>query len=99
MMAGIKKAMILAAGFGSRLLPLTENIPKALVEVNGTPMIKNVIDKLVSFEIREIVVNIHHHADKIVKYFETSEFGAKIIIVNEEIILGTGGGIKNAKAF
>lgn len=96
-MIGIEKAMILAAGYGSRLLPITENIPKALVAVKGKPMIKNVVDKLISFGIKEIVVNVHHHADKIIKYFNDNQFEAKIITIAEEDILGTGGGIKNAK--
>jgi NDP-sugar pyrophosphorylase family protein len=90
-------AMILAAGFGTRLKPLTESIPKALVEFNGEPMVYHVIKKLESFGIRKIVLNTHHLAGKINDYFANNSFDAEIILVHEEKILGTGGAIKNAE--
>ena len=69
----LKKAMILAAGFGTRLLPLTDDIPKALIEANGKPMISNVINKLIDSGIEELVINTHYLADKIYEYFEKNK--------------------------
>lgn len=94
---GLRKAMILAAGFGTRLRPLTDNTPKALVEYEGEPMIRRVIRKLESGGIEEIVINTHHHADKMKEYFSLNSFDAKITLIHESEILGTGGAIKNAK--
>lgn len=93
----IKKAMILAAGYGTRLKPLTDTIPKALVKVNGIPMIELVLKRLISFGINEAVINTHHLADRIEEYFRKHEYGIKIHLIHEKEILGTGGGIKNAK--
>lgn len=95
----VKKAMILAAGFGTRLKELTKYTPKALIEYNGKPMIANVIERLISFGINEFVINCHHHAEQIVDYFNTNRFDARIQLVIEEEILGTGGGIKNAGSY
>ena len=95
----LTRAMILAAGFGTRLRPLTDKIPKALIKVNGKPMIENVILKLISFGITDIVVNTHHFAEQIEKYFSARKFNASINLINEEKILGTGGGIKNARRY
>lgn len=95
----LKKAMILAAGFGTRLLPLTETIPKALVPLNGKPMIEHVINRLIDFGIDEITVNSHHYSSLLKDYFERTSFTAKINLVIENEILGTGGGIKNAGRF
>jgi NDP-sugar pyrophosphorylase family protein len=92
-------AMILAAGFGTRLKPLTLTAPKALVKINGTPMIKLVLDKLICQGIDEVIVNAHHFSGQIEKYFEDNDFGIRIHIIREERILGTGGGIKNAEKF
>ena len=98
-MIELRKAMILAAGFGTRLHPLTLTKPKALVEINGAPMIKHVIKKLVSSGIQEIVVNAHHLAGQIEKYFSENDFDIRINLVCEKEILGTGGGIKNASSY
>jgi len=95
----LTKAMILAAGFGTRLQPLTSNKPKAFVKVNGVPMIENVIKKLAASGIKEIVVNAHHFASQLEKYFSDNDFGVRIHLICEKEILGTGGGIKNASAF
>jgi N-acetyl-alpha-D-muramate 1-phosphate uridylyltransferase len=98
-MPGIKKAMILAAGFGTRLKPLTDSVPKALVKVNGIPMIEHVINKLVGFGISYIVINTHHFAGQIEDFFNKKDFGVEIKLLYEKEILGTGGGIKNASEF
>ncbi len=91
--------MILAAGFGTRLKPLTDTVPKPLVKVNGKPMIDFVIRRLVEFGIKEIVINTHYLAEQIETYFKENDFGVKIILSYEKEILGTGGGIKNAEKF
>ncbi len=95
----LKKAMILAAGFGTRLKPLTDNLPKALVPFGKGTVISYQIEKLKSLGINEIIVNAHHYSDLILKYFQENDFGVKINIIVEEEILGTGGGILNAKEY
>lgn len=93
------KAMILAAGFGTRLKPLTDTLPKALVQYKNLPMISRQIDRLKSAGISEIVVNVHHFPEKMVSFFKENDFGVKIDLSIEKEILGTGGGILNAKDF
>jgi mannose-1-phosphate guanylyltransferase len=94
------KAMILAAGFGTRLRPLTETKPKALIPVANKPILARNIEYLISHGIREIIVNAHHHHQQIVDYLrEESSFGLNIQVKVEPEILGTGGGIKNVEDF
>ncbi len=94
------KAMILAAGFGTRLKPLTDTMPKALIPFKSRPLITHQIERLKSTGIDEIVVNVHHHIDKMMEFFDQNDFGIKIdLIIEESKILGTGGGILNAKDF
>ncbi|MCY7362373.1 MAG: NTP transferase domain-containing protein [Ignavibacteria bacterium] len=93
------KAMILSAGFGTRLLPLTNDIPKALVKYKGIPMINYQIQRMIELGADEIIVNVHHHSDKILKYFSENDFGIKISVIFENEILGSGGGILNASEF
>jgi mannose-1-phosphate guanylyltransferase len=94
------KAMILAAGLGTRLRPLTNFTPKALVPVVNKPMIGRTIEYLKQFGIRQIVVNAHHHSEKILKYLDSGRpFGVEIDVRVESRILGTGGGIKNTRDF
>ncbi len=93
------KAMILAAGLGTRLQPLTNNKPKALVEVHGKPMLGHLIHKLARVGIDEVVVNVHHFPAQIESYLSTPEFdGYKISVSDErEQLLDTGGGLKKAR--
>jgi mannose-1-phosphate guanylyltransferase len=94
------KAMVLAAGLGTRLRPLTENRPKALVEVAGRTLLGITLSRLRSFGIREVIVNAHHFADMIVAYLEANEnFGMRVQVSREEILLDTGGGLKKAAWF
>ncbi|MBW2358558.1 MAG: nucleotidyltransferase family protein [Deltaproteobacteria bacterium] len=94
------KAMILAAGLGTRLRPLTSNIPKALVPVGNRPVIDRVIQYLKKQGVSEIVVNAHHHHQQIVKHLNCGRpFGIDIDVRVEPEILGTGGGIKNTEDF
>lgn len=89
------QGMILAAGFGTRLRPLTDSKPKALVPVNGKPMLEHVIEKFISQNITEIFVNAHYFADQIKDFINNSNFKARIMVVAENEIMGTGGGIFN----
>ncbi|HCY00839.1 MAG TPA: hypothetical protein DG754_11935 [Bacteroidales bacterium] len=94
------KAMILAAGMGTRLKEYTQNKPKALVEVNGRPLIAHVISKLVEHGFTTIVVNVHHFANQLIEYLQDNSFGVEILISDEsQQLLNTGGGIINAQQF
>ena len=94
------KAMILAAGKGTRLQPLTNNTPKALVKIHGKPLLNIVINKLKDDGFTDIIVNVHHFADQIINYIKSIDFGVNITISDEKNqLLDTGGGILNAKSF
>lgn len=95
------KAMIFAAGLGTRLKPLTDHMPKALVPVAGKPMLEHVISKLKEAGFDEIVINVHHFANQIIDFLkEKDNFGIPIRISDEtEELLDTGGGIKKAASF
>jgi len=95
----INKAMILAAGFGTRLQPLTDNLPKALIPFKKGTMVSYQIEKLKRYGVNEIVINVHHFSELMIKYFQEYDFGVKINIIAEDEILGTGGGILNAKDY
>jgi MurNAc alpha-1-phosphate uridylyltransferase len=95
------KAMIFAAGIGSRLQPLTESKPKALVEIAGKTLLEITIQKLILFGCDEIVINVHHFASQIISFLkEKQNFGARIYISDEsDMLLDTGGGLKKASQF
>ena len=94
------KAMILAAGLGTRLRPLTDDRPKALVEVAGKTLLEITLQRLASFGIRDVIVNVHHFADMVVAYLKkNNNFGVRIEISREEVLLDTGGGLKKAGWF
>ena len=94
------KAMILAAGLGTRLRPLTGDRPKALVEVAGRTLLEIVLCRLREFGVREVIVNTHHYADMIVEYLKANgNFGMRIEVSREPALLDTGGGLKNAAWF
>ena len=79
------KAMILAAGLGTRLRPLTDDRPKALVEVNGRTLLEIVLARLRSFGVREVIINVHHFAGMIVEYLKSNgNFGMRIEVSREE---------------
>ncbi len=90
--------MIFAAGLGTRLKPLTDTMPKALVPVAGQPLLWHVIQKLKAAGFQRIVINVHHFAQQIIDYLNTNNnFGLDIRISDEtELLLETGGGIKKA---
>ena len=95
------KAMIFAAGLGTRLKPLTEHMPKAMVPVAGTPMLERVIVKLKDAGFTEIVINIHHFGQQIIDFLQARQnFGITIHVSDERgELLDTGGGIKKARPF
>src|SRR5215471_12650184 len=95
------KAMVLAAGLGTRLRPLTHDRPKALVEVGGKTLLEITLLRLRSFAVTEAIVNVHHFADKVVDYLKAhNNFGMHIEISREdELLLDTGGGLQKAAWF
>jgi NDP-sugar pyrophosphorylase family protein len=95
------KAMLLSAGLGTRLKPWTDDHPKALAEVNGKSLLQRNIEYLQTFGIKEIVVNVHHFADQIIKAIDVNEgWGSSVSISDEtDTLLETGGGLLHAKWF
>jgi NDP-sugar pyrophosphorylase family protein len=94
------KAMILAAGLGTRLRPLTDTRPKALVELNGRTLLEITITRLKSFGVTEAIINVHHFADMVIDYAKSqNNFNMRMEISREEILLDTGGGLKKAAWF
>ena len=95
------KAMIFAAGLGTRLKPLTDTMPKALVPLAGKTLLQWQIEKLKAAGITDIVVNVHHFADKIIDYLrENDNFGCCIQVSDErDMLLETGGGLRKAQPF
>ena len=93
----IRKAMILAAGFGKRLNPLTLNCPKPLLKIGKETLLSNTINFLEKSDIKEVVINVHYLGNQIIEYLNKKKFNLNITIISEkEKILDTGGGIFNA---
>src|SRR5260370_1173776 len=94
------KAMVLAAGLGTRLRPLTDDRPKALVEIAGRTLLEIALTRLQSFGVTEAIVNVHHFADLMVDYLKAHKnFGMRIEVSREDVLLDTGGGLKKAAWF
>ena len=94
------KAMVLAAGLGTRLRPLTNDRPKALVPVGGRTLLQISLERLSSIGVRDVIVNVHHFADLMIDYLKANKsFGLHIEISREEELLDTGGGLKKAAWF
>lgn len=94
------KAMVLAAGLGTRLRPLTEDRPKALVTIAGRTLLEITLTRLSSFGVRDVIVNVHHFAEMIGAYLNANQnFGMRIEVSREEALLDTGGGLKKAAWF
>jgi len=94
------RAMILAAGLGTRLRPLTDDRPKALVEIAGRTLLEINLSRLRAYGIREVIINVHHFTDMILEYLKLNDnFGLRIVISREEVLLDTGGGLKKAARF
>ena len=93
----IKKAIILSAGYGKRLNPMTLSKPKSLLEINKKTLLENTIHILENFGIKEIVINTHYLSDQINTFIDNKKFSSKIFLMEEhEKILDTGGGVLNA---
>lgn len=95
------KALIFAAGLGTRLRPLTDKLPKALIPVAGKPMLQWVTEKLIASGVSEIVINVHHHPDFLIDYISNLKFPGIEFHVSDERdqLLDTGGGLKKAEVF
>ncbi len=89
----IKYAMILAAGLGKRMQPLTLKIPKPLLEINNSTLLERAINLLISHGVREISINVHYLPDQIKSFINRKKFQVNITISNEENLLDTGGGV------
>ena len=90
----IKYAMILSAGLGKRMQPITLKTPKPLIEVEGKNLLERTINLLISYGIEEIVINVHHLANQIINFINNKKYSIKITISDEkDLLLGTGGGI------
>jgi len=95
------RAMVLAAGLGTRLRPLTNDRPKALVELGGRTLLEITLTRLASFGVRDVIINVHHFADMVIEYLRTNNnFGLHVEISREDdLLLDTGGGLKKAAWF
>ena len=95
------KAMIFAAGLGTRLKPLTDNLPKALIPIGGKPLLEHVIMKLKAAGFDEIIVNVHHFPNQIIDFLNVNNnFGIRIEVSDErDVLLDTGGGIRKVDWF
>lgn len=94
-MMKIQHALILSAGFGTRLKPITDTIPKVLVPVAGVAMLDRCVALLMQNGIKKIYVNTHYLSEKVQQHIQNANYDAEVISVHEEVILGTGGGIRN----
>ena len=92
------QAMIFAAGLGTRLKPLTEKVPKALIEVGGMTLLERVVLKLKAAGVQRMVINVHHFSERVIRFIRAKDnFGMEVIISDESsCLLDTGGGIKKA---
>ncbi len=92
--------MILAAGLGTRLQPITNTKPKALVEVRGITLLEYVMRQLLKHGVNEVIINLHHFPDQIKQFIESkNQFDCRIEFSEEPVLLDTGGGLKNAAWF
>lgn len=93
------KALLLAAGLGTRLSPITNTIPKCLVPINGRPLLELWIEKLVALGVDEILINTHYFAEQVELFISNSPHKSKVILVKEKTLLGTGGTLIKNKTF
>jgi NDP-sugar pyrophosphorylase family protein len=94
------RAMVFAAGLGTRLRPLTDDRPKALVELNGRTLLEITLARLREFGVHDVIINVHHFADMFIDYLKSNQnFGMNIEVSREQVLLDTGGGLKQAAHF
>lgn len=98
-MGKIKKAMIMAAGVGSRLDPLTQDVPKPLVPIANRPIMDILFEKLIDISVKDVVANTHYKSEKIIERYKDNKFGINFSYVNEEKLSGTAGGVKKCQFF
>ena len=91
-----RRAMVLAAGLGTRMRPLTDKLPKPLVAVGGKPLINHVLDRLAAVEVETAVVNVHHLADQLEQHLQPRRTPKIVISDERDAVLGTGGGVAKA---
>ena len=91
-----RRAMVLAAGLGTRMRPLTDAMPKPLVPVDGKPLINHVLDRLAAVEVETAVVNVHHLADQLEQHLQPRRTPKIVISDERDAVLGTGGGVAKA---
>ena len=89
-------AMVLAAGLGTRMRPLTDTMPKPLVKVAGKPLIDHVLDRLADADVEKAVVNVHHFADQLIEHLGRRPRPQIVISDERGLLLGTGGGVRKA---
>ena len=93
----ITRAMILAAGKGTRMRPAPDDVPKPLIEINGQALLGRMIMRLADVGIRRVVVNVHHKADRVENYLAAHDWPIEIVVSDErDTLLETGGGVKKA---
>ena len=95
----IERAIVLAAGFGKRVLPLTNTTPKPLLKINNISLLENTLNFLKKFGVKSFAINTHHLSEQIEAFAEKNKSIYDIKIFKEQEILGTGGGIRNALSF
>ena len=95
----IERAIVLAAGFGKRVLPLTNTTPKPLLKINNVSLLTNTLNFLKKFGVKHFAINTHHLGEQIENFAESNKGIYDIKIFKEKEILGTGGGIRNALSF
>lgn len=95
----VKKAMIMAAGVGSRLDPLTQEVPKPLVPIANRPIMDILFERLLDISVKDVVANTHYKSEQIIERYKDNKFGINFSYVNEEKLSGTAGGVKKCQFF
>jgi mannose-1-phosphate guanylyltransferase len=98
-MNNVTKAMIMAAGVGSRLDPLTKELPKPLVPITNKPVMDILLENLSSIGITKVIANTYYHADKIIDRYSNNNFGIDFSYITEQDLSGTAGGLKKCQYF
>ncbi|MBQ9688108.1 NTP transferase domain-containing protein [bacterium] len=95
----VSKAIILAAGVGSRLAPLTNSIPKPIIPIVNVPIMDFLLTRLANVGIKDVIANTHYHADKIINRYSTNSLGINFNYIHEQTLSGTAGGVKKCQKF
>lgn len=98
-MSGMIKAMVMSAGVGSRLDPLTRFVPKPLVPIANRPVMDILFEKLISIGVKDVICNTHYLSDKIIERYKKNNFGINFNFIKEETLSGTAGGVKKCQFF